>query len=411
MYVLKGYRDKLANDIWVSDHMTHDVFVRNDDFFPDLPTNAAVRPWLTAIIDYRTRKCLGWTWCANPSSDSINSAMRMALLQFGKPAECFYVDNGKDFKSLGRVNSISPELSGALERLQIVSQYCQPRHPQSKHIERWFKTLHQRFDVLWRPFYSGTSPKDRPEECDRQLAEHKKLIKSGQPQNSPLPLASEFCAVAEHWIEKYNAQHQHSGEGMDGRTPDEVFNQQYPAENRRLLGDGEIRALDILLRRRESRRVREGGCVFMANHRYEPIDAASAARMTLEIEREVIVACDPANMGEAIACDLDGHYLATLQASKLMEHGPTSREEVRASMRQRNAVKRAMKDYVGGLIAASYARGEQSEMELLREGAGLNARPMRAQRSRAVAVMQLPKVAAAPIGYDRVADKFFEEEN
>jgi putative transposase len=411
MYVVKDYRAKIANDIWVSDHMTHDVFVRNDGFFPDEKEGAPLRPWLTAIIDYRTRKVLGWTWSANPSSDSINSAMRMALIHFGKPAECLYVDNGKDYKSLGRVNPISPQLSGALQRLEIASQHCQPRHPQSKHIERWFRTLHERFDVLWRPFYSGTSPKDRPEECDQQLAEHNKLLKAGQVEQSPLPLASEFVQAAALWITEYNAKHRHTGEGMDGKTPDELFNQQYPIGNRRLLKQEDIRALDELLRRRERRRVREGGCIFIHNHRYEPSDAASNAAMFHEIEHDVIVACDPANMGEAIACDLDGRYLATLQASKLLAHGPVSRDEVRASLRKRHLVRRALTDHVQNLIAASYARGERSELEHLRERAGLDG-PIRVQRRRGVRAMQLPAVAAAPaaqVGYDHVADRFFEE--
>ena len=413
MYVLKDYSKKLANDIWVSDHMTHDVFVRNDGFFPDVAEGAALRPWLTAIIDYRTRKVLGFTWCANPSSDSIASAMRMALIQFGKPAECFYVDNGKDFKSLGRVNNVSPELSGALERLGIASQYCTPRHPQSKHIERWFRTLHERFDVLWRPFYSGTSPKTRPEECDEELAKHKKLLKSGNVEQSALPLASEFVQAAAFWIAQYNAHHQHTGEGMDGRTPDELFNAQYPMEQRRLLNDSDIRALDILLRRREKRRVRQGGCVFIGvgggTHRYEPADPASQAAMMLEIEHDVIVACDPANMGEAVACDLDGHYIATLQASKLMEHGPVSRDEVRSSMRQRRLVRRAIKGYVENLIAASYERGEQSELEILREGAGLTATPMRVQRTRALPAAIAP-MPAVKVGIDDMVNRFFEED-
>lgn len=410
MYVLKDYSKKLANDIWVSDHMTHDVFVRNDGFFPDVADGAAIRPWLTAVTDYRTRKVLGFTWCANPSSDSIASAIRMALIQFGKPQECFYIDNGEDYKSIGRVNEISPELSGSLERLGIASQHCLVKHPQSKNIERWFRTLHERFDVLWRPFYSGRSAKDRPEECDEMLKEHNKLLKSGNAEQSPLPLASEFVQAAAFWIAQYNAHHAHTGEAMDGRTPDEVFNAQYPMEQRRLLNDGEVRALDILLRRREKRRVRNGGCIFINSHRYEPVDPASQAAMLLEIEHDVIVACDPANMGEAVACDLDGHYLATLQASKLMEHGPVSRDEVRSSMRQRRLVRRAIKGYVENLIAASYERGEQSELEILREGAGLAAKPMRVQRRRALPAVTLPKVASAPIGYDRVADSFFEED-
>lgn len=405
MFLVKKYSDHLANDIWVSDHMIHDVWVRND-IFPDHPADAPIRPWLTAIIDYRTRKCVGFVHCATPSSDTISAALRIAISQFGPP-KTFYIDNGKDYKALGRENTLSPAASGVLVRLGVESQYCQPRHPQSKHIERWFRTLHQRFDVLWRPFYSGTSPKDRPEECDQVLAEHKKLMKSGLVANSPLPLASEFMQCATQWIGEYNARHHHSGRGMDGKAPDELFDAEYPVGQRRAC---DPRALDVLLRRRETRKVLEGGCIELNGHRYEPADAGSAASMTLEIERTVIVACDPANMGEAVAMDLDGHYLATLHAMRLMDHGPVSRDEVRASMRQRRMVKRAMKDYVSGLIASSYARGESSDLEQLRDRAGIV--PMqRVQRARALPVSSaVPAVAAAPPGYDAMVEHFLDED-
>jgi hypothetical protein len=233
-------------------------------------------------------------------------------------------------------------------------------------------------------------------------------MKSGAVDQSPLPLASEFVQVAAHWIATYNAQHKHSGRGMDGRTPDEIFDAEYPQSARQLC---DPRALDVLLRRRETRKVLEGGCIEINGQRYEPADAASSAAMTLDIERRVLIACDPANMGEAIALDLDGHYLATLQASKLMEHGPVSRDEIRASMRQRSLVKRAMKEYVGGLIARSYGRGEESELDLLRSNAGVV--PMqRVQRARALPITtEITRIAAAPIGYDHVADSFFQEED
>jgi putative transposase len=406
MFVVKKYTDRLANDIWVSDHMIHDVWTRND-IFPDHPADAPIRPWLTAIIDYRTRKLVGFVHCATPSSDTISAALRVAISQFGPP-KTFYIDNGKDYKSLGRENALSPQASGVLVRLGVESQYCQPLHPQSKHIERFFRTLHERFDRKWIPFYSGTSPKDRPEECDRMLAEHKKLMKAGNVEQSSLPLASEFIQVAAQWVREYNAFHKHSGRGMNGQSPDEVFDAEYPVGQRRAC---DPRALDILLRRREVLVVREGGCIQLGGHRYEPADASSSAAMTLQIEQRVLIACDPANMGEAVAMDLDGHFLGTLQASKLMEHGPVSRDEIRASMRQRRLAKRAMKDYVGGLVARSYARGEQSEIELLRDRAGLAAQPQRVQRTRLLAAASaIPSVAAAPVGYDDVADRFFEEE-
>lgn len=414
-YLVKRYDDKLSNDIWVSDHMIHDVWVRND-FFSAAPEDSAVRIWLTAIIDYRSRKALGYTWSLNPSSDTIATALRMALLKYGRPQMSFYVDNGKDFKKLGRVSEISPELSGALAKLEIAAQHCKPRWPQSKHIERWFGTLHSNFDAKFRPFYCGTSPKDRPEECDRAIADHKKLLKLDRAADSVMPLASEFLQMAACWIEQdYNSEHSHLGQGMDGDTPNAVFDRDYPVDSRRSLTAEEVRRLDFVFRNPIRRKVMEGGCVRLNNSRYEPADPASGAALfqLSDSDTEIIVACDPNNIGEAIATNLDGMYLGTLQASRLMTHGPISQEDVKRMEATRARLRRAMKDYVGGLVARSYSRGELSEVELLRERAGVGnvaARPL--QRSRALpASTAIPSpVAAAPVGYDHVVKKFFELE-
>src|SRR5262249_19854646 len=69
-YLLTDFESLLPNQIWVSDHGQHDVWVRNDGF-SGLSANAAVRPWLTAVIDMRSRKIVGTAWSANPSSHTI----------------------------------------------------------------------------------------------------------------------------------------------------------------------------------------------------------------------------------------------------------------------------------------------------------------------------------------------------
>src|ERR1022692_4184994 len=93
-------------------------------------SNAALRPWLTAMIDMRSRKIVGTAWSATPSSHTISSALRVGIESFGIP-QILYVDNGKDYEKVGRID-FSPECSGVLVRLGIQPQYCLPRHPQSK---------------------------------------------------------------------------------------------------------------------------------------------------------------------------------------------------------------------------------------------------------------------------------------
>ena len=383
-YLLTDFDSILPNQIWISDHGQHDVWVRND-LFSGVSTNAAVRPCLTAVIDMRSRKVVGTAWSANPSSHTISSALRVGISDFGIP-QVLYVDNGKDFEKIGRVD-FSPECSGVLIRLGIQPQYCLPGHPQSKLIESWFGTVRKRFDCLW-PSYCGPGPKDRPEQCTIALTEHQAFLK-GKRKNSPLPLASEFIATARQWVEEYNAQHSHGGRGMKGRTPDEVFNELLVPGQRRLIESPEV--LYALFWDRQRRKVSEGGCVQLYGERYEPADGESLAKLFLEIERDVMVACDPANLGEAIALDLDGRFLGRLRAQKLITRGPVSHEDIRASMRIRRTARKAIADYVTGLSGIRTRAGHKTEVAHLQHRADMpeqqNPRPhvMRAQDLQAAA--------------------------
>ena len=160
-YLLTDFGTLVPNQIWASDHDQHDVWIRND-FFPGVSANAALRPWLTAVIDMRSRKIVGTAWSASPSSHTISSALRVGIADFGIP-QILDVDTGKDYEKVGQIG-FSPECSGVLVRLRIQPQYCLPKHPQSKLIEGWFGTVRKRFDRLW-PSYCGADPKDRPEPC------------------------------------------------------------------------------------------------------------------------------------------------------------------------------------------------------------------------------------------------------
>jgi transposase InsO family protein len=361
-YLLTDFESLVPNQIWVSDHGQHDVWVRND-LFSGVSTNAAVRPWLTAMIDMRSRKIVGTAWSATPSSHTISSALRVGIADFGIP-QILYVDNGKDYEKVGRID-FSPECSGVLVRLGIQPQYCLPRHPQSKLIESWFGTVRKRFDCLW-PSYCGSGPKDRPEQCMAALKEHQAFLK-GKRKNSPLPLAREFIATARQWITEYNSQHPHGGRGMRGRTPDEVFNELLLPGQKRLIESPDV--LYALFWDRQRRKVSEGGCVQLYGERYEPADGESLAKLFLEIERDVLVACDPANLGEAIALDLDGRFLGRLRAQKLITRGPVSHEDIRASMRIRRTARKAIADYVTGLSGIRARAGDRSEIAHLQDRA------------------------------------------
>jgi putative transposase len=413
-FIIRNIEAKSVNEYWISDHMLHDVWVRNDGWFGELERNEAFRPYLTCIVDMKSRRVLGTAWCVNPGSNTISSALQHAMRKFGKPL-CFYVDNGKDFKRLAKDAPTLPVPSddankvlfnlGVLIRLGIHPQHCLPLHPQSKQIESFFHTLHQRFDVLWGDAYAGTSPKDRPEECDAVLAEHKKLMKIGRGDESPLPPASEFIENACYFLDEFNSTHRHSGQGMRMRTPNQVFDAELPKDK---LQPVDIRAIAPLFWNYQERTVREGGCIDLYNTRYEPADGESAAGMMLRVTAKVKIACDPLNLGEAIAFDDAGHFLGHLRSQQMLVHGATSEEDIKQSMRARRIYLSASKQYQHTLQRSREAAGDVTMLESLKRRAMQSAIP-----KPNVYALPVPKAvgerAQPRMHVDDIADSFFEE--
>lgn len=362
-YIQRDHYKVAVMDCWIFDHSEHDVWVI-DDLHPE-NFGEATRLWLTAIMDMRSRKIVGRVWCPTPSSHSIASAIRVALLSCGGAPRTVYIDNGKDFQKIGRLG-LSADTEGLLARIGSTPVYCLPYHPQSKSVERFFGTLRSRFDGLWKPFYCGPSPSKRPEDCAAMLKQHE-LFKKGKLARSPLPPASEFVKLAAFWIEEYNAEHRHSGQAMNGRTPNQVFDEGYPPERRQPVNP---RDLDVLLWDRVKRRVTEGGCVTIDKARYEPADPQAVAGLFMQIGRDVLIARDPYNLGEAVAID-DGRFIGALRSETLLAQGPQSHALVRESMRQRRQLRRGVRDYMAFLAAQSHALGVPTELEALRERAGL----------------------------------------
>ncbi|HZT36144.1 MAG TPA: hypothetical protein VFA15_09500, partial [Nitrososphaera sp.] len=113
-YIQRDNAPLHVNQIWIADHMIHDMFAWNDGVFDEKEIGKLFRPWLTAIIDMKSRYVVGHVWCAYPSSRSISAALRMAICNFGRP-NFLYIDNGEDFKKVGKeAPELSPEAGGVL---------------------------------------------------------------------------------------------------------------------------------------------------------------------------------------------------------------------------------------------------------------------------------------------------------
>lgn len=364
-FILRDYKTARVMDLWVSDHMQHDVFVYNDLglAFGTQPL-AAFRPYLTDFMDIRSRKLVGFAWSVNPSSESICSALRRGVCRFGAPRG-LYTDNGKDYKS--------EHLMAVLERLGIGVTFATKYHAQAKPNESWHRTLHARLDQKLQPAYCGPTHDRRPEECHLALREHEAFL-AGKQKHTPLMPASEFFRLAAVWIEeRYNAEHAHRGQAMDRRTPNDVFDEALPPVVRMPV---DPRSIAELFWKREERQLREGGCLVIDNRRYEPADAQTFARLNLLSagDRKVLIACDPLDVSDALVYagkESGGEFLGIVRCMELASWGGASSAEIRANKKLQSGFTRGIAHYRDRVNFTRAVAGDMSERDVLRQQAGL----------------------------------------
>jgi transposase InsO family protein len=388
----RAYTDIPANGIWVLDHQTHDVEVRND-CFSAAPMDAPLRLSLTAFMDMRSRKLIGYCWCVNGSSRSIATALRRGVERYGPPLQ-IYTDNGKDMnkaakgaKRTRRHEEVEQAFdlmvrSGCIAQLGItVQQAIAYGHQAKGMIERGFGTVHSGLDAIM-PHYTTGNAYTRPDQTVIAGAEHRKLMKRGLGSVSSLMPASQFIKLAETWIEQdYNAQHSHRGRGMCGHTPNEVFDAGYPPDQRRT-ADPDVLAL--LLHERRTVYVRRTG-VTLDNRRYIPLQSSTESWVAIHSANEsnITVAYDPLDPDHIIALDARGRRMAELVIERLAEHpiaalgdGADSHAENDAQIRDMMRTRARLESATAGTIKAVHRAvalaGFKSDLEHLQDRAGLS---------------------------------------
>jgi hypothetical protein len=379
-YLRRDYRDVEANQIWESDHMLHDVLVRND-CFAGVDKDAQMRLRLTCWMDMRTRKLVGYCWTPEGSSRSILTAYRLASLRYGDPLQVL-TDNGKDYikATNGSRKSARSEAvpswqddikllaKSALHRLGVQVQHCLPYHPQSKSIERFFKNLHGSFDSI-SPHYTTGNAYARPDQANEALKQHKKLLAFDRGNESPLRPASEFIQMAAHWIENDYNNKEHRGAGMDGHSPNQLFDELYPVDRRR---SPNFEALETLLwerttpRKVDSCAVEFGGRA-SERRRYVAADHESSASMYKANDTDVIVCYDPHTPERAIATTLDGVKLANLKQEQFAPHSELARPQISESMQERHRLRKASKATAREIKLTARSLGHVSAYDDLRQ--------------------------------------------
>jgi putative transposase len=215
----RDYTRMASNDVWFADDHRFDVVVQVGTDSEGKPIHD--RPFLCGWQDARSRLIVAWKIVAkDPNTETVLSSFEAGILQHGLP-KWVYLDNGKHYDSLAvggltkkrrraRAEGDAPDpFCGAFPGLGVKVKHATPYHGQSKTIERFFRTVCERFAKLWET-YCGNTPFTRPEDLSRQLDLGK------------APTLAEFTQAFGEWLEADYHFRRHLGNGM-GDTPAAVY--------------------------------------------------------------------------------------------------------------------------------------------------------------------------------------------
>jgi putative transposase len=163
------------------------------------------RPELTVWIDVGSRRIVGWYMSVAESSVSTLFSLSHALISHDHVPAALHIDNGSGFKS----KMMNDESIGFYARFDIQTMFSIPGNPKAKgQVERWFRTLRDRFDKTFDSYCGHDMSGDALREL---LAD----VKKGKKQ---LPTLDVYLDGLNRFIEHYNNK-PHSS--LNGDTPEQ----------------------------------------------------------------------------------------------------------------------------------------------------------------------------------------------
>lgn len=221
-----------AGDIFVGDHAVFDIFVA-------LPDGTLIRPWISAISDYKTNMVVGYViFCGNPNGEKIILSLHSAISRVGKPKKLLF-DNGKDYRRKdiggGRIKQTSKLIHEfeptIVNVLDIEVHYAIPYNSQSKPIERVFGVFREYFDKHIDG-YTGPDGKNRPDvtrKIEKSMAKMRKNMTSKQLKEIQFSAISfeKFEVLAEQFIDTYNKRPFIAGK-FAGKSPIQIWTEDKP---------------------------------------------------------------------------------------------------------------------------------------------------------------------------------------
>lgn len=353
-YIERDYTLFKAMEWGCADHHIFDFVITHE--------GRIFRPWVTLFMDMRSRTITGWWIDVVPNTLTIMRALAMSVDKYGLFTNML-VDNGKDFRSewfagsewkqrrtrpeketLELVEGVlqdcktnvtftsihrgkSKPVDGVLQDCKTDVHFATPYHGQSKPVERFFRTVCEQFSKM-QDFYVGSNTVDAPED--------KKLFWGRINGRDKIEVTYTLEALRKdfaNFVTWHNSEWQHSGQGMDGKTPNEVFTetfeykQELPEEYRK-----------YIFTVREKRIVQRNGVSVDGISYYNP-------EMVRLIGEKVELRRDINDIGKAAVFSLpDLVYQFDAESDLFKDRGITE-ENLRAVRKEQKKAREHLKDY------------------------------------------------------------------
>ncbi|MFA5121910.1 Mu transposase C-terminal domain-containing protein [Zavarzinia sp.] len=229
------YDDALPMDVATADHHKLDIHckkVTQRDKAGRPVRWVIYRPQLTAFHDAKARRFLGTEFSHHPNGETINRAFYKMASRFGVPKTIKF-DWGKDFTAKHFLagshhpkfkNYRSSELKGLFALLDVEFTAVAPFHGQSKVIERHFKQVANEFARKW-PTYCGKDAASVPELLRDTMLAGERELKNGI-DTALIPTIEQVEAEFARWVETEYHNTVQNGDGMNGRSPNQVWNEE-----------------------------------------------------------------------------------------------------------------------------------------------------------------------------------------
>ena len=329
-YIERDYTLFKAMEWGCGDHHIFDFVITHE--------GRIFRPWVTLFMDMRSRTITGWWIDVVPNTLTIMRALAMSVDKYGLFTNML-VDNGKDFRSEWFAGSewkqrrTRPEqetlelVEGVLQDCKTNVHFATPYRGQSKPVERFFLTVCEMFSKT-QDFYVGSNTVDAPED--------KKLFWgriNGRDKIEVTYTLEELRHDFEQFVTWFNSEWQHSGQGMDGKTPNEVFTETF--EHKQELPE-EYRKYIFTVR--EKRIVQRNGVSVDGISYYNP-------EMVRLIGEKVELRRDINDIGKAAVFSLpDLVYQFDAESDLFKDRGITE-ENLRAVRKEQKKAREHLKDY------------------------------------------------------------------